>query len=192
MVADQLLECEICNEPFDSATHVPQTLPCGHSFCRVCVPQLKNCPFGCRHVINRDAVITNYTLLSLIEHLQANVGGGKQDDAVVQAVAESISAEPISNEEKDNSSGRRKSDVLHELESLKQQREEYKLQKEKFEALRKENEELKKRNQVMTEQHQAEVVQTGVLAAVGGALLAGAVFLAASLLGGGSKKKDED
>ncbi|XP_018013943.1 uncharacterized protein LOC108670964 [Hyalella azteca] len=59
-MASATIECDVCNEKFDSGNHKPLGLTCGHTFCfscikRLCnVPETKNCP-KCRKPISQDA-----------------------------------------------------------------------------------------------------------------------------------------
>eukprot|EP00475_Leptophrys_vorax_P000930 TRINITY_DN1048_c0_g1_i1.p1 TRINITY_DN1048_c0_g1~~TRINITY_DN1048_c0_g1_i1.p1 ORF type:complete len:197 (+),score=42.46 TRINITY_DN1048_c0_g1_i1:56-646(+) len=196
MVDDNLLECEICMEKFDSFKRIPKSLPCGHSFCAECIPSLKQCPFGCNVPINRDTIITtNYALMSLLEALASqSMGAESKDshsDAVVEAVAVSIAAD---NSSADVGGERRKSDVMQGLEDLKKQREDFKTHQAEFEQVRRdlvrERDALRQRNAEL----EASQVQTGILAAVGGAVLAGGLILLSSFFGGKSsgRKQDED
>lgn len=34
--------CDMCNKQFDSSSHVPLTLVCGHTYCKKCLSKLKN------------------------------------------------------------------------------------------------------------------------------------------------------
>ncbi len=59
------MECKICFEKFDTEVRRPIVcMPCGHSFCSICVLQLKDCSI-CRTQINYKK--TNFSLLEVLE-----------------------------------------------------------------------------------------------------------------------------
>lgn len=67
-----ILECSICLECFDSNEKKPLILPCGHTFCRQCVKDIKDnnseCPFDRKPVdLPFEGISTNFTLLELID-----------------------------------------------------------------------------------------------------------------------------
>ncbi|XP_018025091.1 uncharacterized protein LOC108680714 [Hyalella azteca] len=69
-MATALLECEVCDEAYDSGNHKPLCLTCGHTFCFSCitsllgVPETQNCP-KCRGQISQraDQMLVNYALI---------------------------------------------------------------------------------------------------------------------------------
>ena len=63
-------ECPICWRSF-SNTVSPMTLICGHSLCEDCSESLKKCPL-CRRKLQSGYIrATNYSLVSLIDKLEA-------------------------------------------------------------------------------------------------------------------------
>ncbi|XP_018012819.1 uncharacterized protein LOC108669897 [Hyalella azteca] len=69
-MASATIECDICNENFDSGNHKPLCLTCGHTFCFSCItnllrlPGTQNCP-QCRKPFSQqiDQIIVNYVLI---------------------------------------------------------------------------------------------------------------------------------
>lgn len=62
-------DCVICWRSF-SATVIPITLICGHSFCQECSTDLNKCPL-CRKKLKRGySRPTNYSLLSLLNRIE--------------------------------------------------------------------------------------------------------------------------
>ncbi|XP_018026079.1 tripartite motif-containing protein 5 [Hyalella azteca] len=70
-MATAILVCEICAEEFDSKTHKPLCLECGHTFCFSCISSLmknsenKHCP-KCRKQISKPAkqIPVNYSIIA--------------------------------------------------------------------------------------------------------------------------------
>jgi hypothetical protein len=59
------MECKICFEKYDTEDLKPIVcMPCGHSFCSICVVQLKDCSI-CRRSIKDKS--PNYSLLEVLE-----------------------------------------------------------------------------------------------------------------------------
>ncbi|XP_047737070.1 nuclear factor 7, brain isoform X2 [Hyalella azteca] len=64
------IECEVCNENFDSGNHKPLCLPCGHTFCFSCITNLPGpsgtqiCP-KCRKQLPQEIgqMTVNYALI---------------------------------------------------------------------------------------------------------------------------------
>ncbi|XP_047738573.1 E3 ubiquitin-protein ligase TRIM11-like [Hyalella azteca] len=64
------MECDVCNEKFDSGNHKPLCLTCGHTFCLSCItnllkhPGTRNCP-QCRKQFPQhiDQMMVNYALI---------------------------------------------------------------------------------------------------------------------------------
>ncbi|XP_047738887.1 uncharacterized protein LOC108680718 isoform X2 [Hyalella azteca] len=69
-MASATIECDVCNEKFDSGNHKPLCLTCGHTFCFSCITNLlklsgtKNCP-KCRRQFSQkiDQMLVNYALI---------------------------------------------------------------------------------------------------------------------------------
>ncbi|XP_018015807.1 tripartite motif-containing protein 10-like [Hyalella azteca] len=69
-MASTTIECDVCNENFDSGNHKPLCLSCGHTFCFSCIsnlsrlPETKNCP-KCRKPFSQriDEMMVNYALI---------------------------------------------------------------------------------------------------------------------------------
>ncbi|XP_018010920.1 uncharacterized protein LOC108668250 [Hyalella azteca] len=69
-MAAATLECDICNEEFDSGNHKPLCLNCGHTFCFFCIMELMTssdiciCP-KCRKETAQDInkILVNYALI---------------------------------------------------------------------------------------------------------------------------------
>ena len=47
--------CPVCYLGYDRHTNIPKVLPCGHTICSACIPNLERCAM-CRYVINRRPV----------------------------------------------------------------------------------------------------------------------------------------
>ena len=62
-------ECPICWRSFSNNVS-PMTLICGHSLCEDCSADLRNCPL-CRRKLQSGTRATNYSLVSLIDKLEA-------------------------------------------------------------------------------------------------------------------------
>ncbi|XP_047736455.1 E3 ubiquitin-protein ligase TRIM68 isoform X2 [Hyalella azteca] len=70
MMASAMIECDVCNEEFDTGNHKPLCLTCGHTFCFSCIthflerPGDQNCP-KCRGKIflRIDQMLVNYALI---------------------------------------------------------------------------------------------------------------------------------
>ena len=58
--------CAVCWRDFTISIK-PFLLPCGHSYCSECIDGLRTCPLCRRRIPNNYKIITNYSLLSLIE-----------------------------------------------------------------------------------------------------------------------------
>ncbi|KAK4321812.1 hypothetical protein Pmani_007439 [Petrolisthes manimaculis] len=64
--------CAVCSEVYQSGIREPLALPCGHSFCRMCLDAVKRtgnflCP-NCRQThnnVNVEQLSVNYALLSV-------------------------------------------------------------------------------------------------------------------------------
>uniref|UniRef100_A0AC34Q1Q7 RING-type domain-containing protein n=1 Tax=Panagrolaimus sp. JU765 TaxID=591449 RepID=A0AC34Q1Q7_9BILA len=81
--ADDVLQCEVCLEPFDSEKRPPKLLPCGHNFCENCLFNLCChqqycfldficCP-TCRQQFDSKTAIkapTNYDLCKMLESVK--------------------------------------------------------------------------------------------------------------------------
>uniref|UniRef100_A0AC35G178 RING-type domain-containing protein n=1 Tax=Panagrolaimus sp. PS1159 TaxID=55785 RepID=A0AC35G178_9BILA len=81
--ADDVLQCEICMEAFDSEKKPPKLLPCGHNFCEACLFSLClhqefnfldsiSCP-TCRNQFETSAALnapTNYDLCKMLESVK--------------------------------------------------------------------------------------------------------------------------
>ena len=63
-------ECPICWRSFSNNVS-PMTLICGHSLCEDCSEDLKKCPLCRRKLQSGYARATNYSLVSLIDKLEA-------------------------------------------------------------------------------------------------------------------------
>jgi len=61
-------ECPICWRSY-SATLIPVTIVCGHSYCSDCSENLKKCTVCRRRLSHGYERATNYSLLSLVERL---------------------------------------------------------------------------------------------------------------------------
>ncbi|XP_047740806.1 tripartite motif-containing protein 10-like isoform X2 [Hyalella azteca] len=69
-MASATIECDVCNEKFDSGNHKPLGLTCGHTFCFSCItnllrlPGTHNCP-ECREQFSQriDEMMVNYKLI---------------------------------------------------------------------------------------------------------------------------------
>ena len=69
-MASATIECDVCNEEFDSGNHKPLCLTCGHTFCFSCItnllrlPGTQNCP-KCRKQVSLriDQMLVNYALI---------------------------------------------------------------------------------------------------------------------------------
>ncbi|OMJ75423.1 hypothetical protein SteCoe_25429 [Stentor coeruleus] len=104
-----ILECSICLECFDSNEKKPLILPCGHTFCKQCVKDIKDgnseCPFDRKPVeLPFESISTNFTLLELIdlqkqeEIKKKNVEEVKKENAeqVKKKNVEEVKIQPIS------------------------------------------------------------------------------------------------
>lgn len=61
--------CDMCNKQFDSSSHVPLTLVCGHTYCKKCLSKLKN--RQCLHdknvqIPDLSNITANYAILKLL------------------------------------------------------------------------------------------------------------------------------
>ncbi|XP_018014128.1 E3 ubiquitin-protein ligase TRIM38-like [Hyalella azteca] len=69
-MASATIECDVCNEKFDSGNNKPLCLTCGHTFCFSCITNLQrlsgtqNCP-KCRKPFSQriDQMLVNYALI---------------------------------------------------------------------------------------------------------------------------------
>ena len=43
-IIEDLIKCDICNIIFDTASHAPLMIKCGHSFCKRCISYKNNNP----------------------------------------------------------------------------------------------------------------------------------------------------
>jgi hypothetical protein len=73
--------CPVCWRSF-SATLVPLTLLCGHSFCADCSGELTKCPLCRKRLGIGYKRITNYSLLSLLDRLGNEKKNEKKDQEV--------------------------------------------------------------------------------------------------------------
>merc|ERR1719410_1919127 len=60
------MDCSVCSEQFSSPTRIPRVLPCGHSFCSICITRLTRdrtieCP-NCRLPCSASNVRVNFAL----------------------------------------------------------------------------------------------------------------------------------
>ncbi|XP_018019369.1 uncharacterized protein LOC108675840 [Hyalella azteca] len=69
-MASATIECDVCNEKFDSGNHKPLRLTCDHTFCFSCItnllklPGTKNCPKCGKQVSQQiDQILVNYALI---------------------------------------------------------------------------------------------------------------------------------
>lgn len=62
-----LLECSICNNPFDETVRLPRNLPCGHHFCTACLGSW---------VINRKTARSKHTITCPIDGAESDVKNG--------------------------------------------------------------------------------------------------------------------
>jgi hypothetical protein len=61
-----LLECSICNNPFDETVRLPRLLPCGHHFCTACLASW----------VHRKTVRSKHTIACPIDGAESNVKDG--------------------------------------------------------------------------------------------------------------------
>jgi hypothetical protein len=61
-----LLECSICNNPFDETIRLPRMLPCGHHFCTACLASL----------VNRKTARSKHTITCPIDGAESDVKNG--------------------------------------------------------------------------------------------------------------------
>jgi hypothetical protein len=61
-----LLECSICNNPFDETVRLPRLLPCGHHFCTACLASW----------VNRKTVRSKHTIACPIDGAESDVKNG--------------------------------------------------------------------------------------------------------------------
>ncbi|XP_050723797.1 tripartite motif-containing protein 5-like isoform X1 [Eriocheir sinensis] len=69
----EAMSCDVCSEVYERTLRTPLVLPCGHTFCRVCLVALKKqgnflCP-SCRAVHNNvqvEALTINFSLLNIL------------------------------------------------------------------------------------------------------------------------------
>ncbi|XP_034236251.1 uncharacterized protein LOC117642302 isoform X2 [Thrips palmi] len=60
------MECQVCLEQFDAASHRPKVLPCGHTFCLKCIHNLRNrkCPLDSKvFESSPDDLVDNWSLV---------------------------------------------------------------------------------------------------------------------------------
>jgi hypothetical protein len=151
-IAEELLQCALCLEPFNVLERIPKSLCCGHTFCAVCIEEMNRsgmlitCPLRCS--LMNDQISINYTVKHIIENLHE------------QQTNSSSSVGMVSRDEQT------------ELDRLSLQRRNYE------EMLRKKERELTETK----EQHQDDLIGTGLLAAVGGALLTVGALAISSLI----------
>lgn len=65
----EALKCGVCWHGFDTDTRAPLLLPCGHTFCAVCAPQLRTCAM-CRQQLPPQEPAPfprNFQLLAVID-----------------------------------------------------------------------------------------------------------------------------
>lgn len=76
--------CPVCWREYSQQT-LPTSVSCGHTFCADCLGNLRNCPL-CRKRIAPGAVrSTNYSLLSLVNRVNAVQPVEKKDQEVQTA-----------------------------------------------------------------------------------------------------------
>ena len=78
---DSVIErCPICWRSFGSLLP-PISIPCGHSFCQDCSPNLKKCQLCRRKITSSTTRATNYTLLSMIDKVNTAANRITQDQS---------------------------------------------------------------------------------------------------------------
>lgn len=89
-MANQMVVCDVCFEPYDDVNRVPLVLSCGHTFCSPCLLDLQGrssaleCPSD--RVREPRSVATlprNFALLETIEKIKL-LGGGDAEVPQVQ------------------------------------------------------------------------------------------------------------
>ena len=68
MSVDTSEMCSICWRDFSSEL-VPIIIPCGHSFCEECIPDMKTCALCRKRVGLNHSKPRNYSLLSLLDKI---------------------------------------------------------------------------------------------------------------------------
>ena len=85
MAVNKATECPVCFEPYDDKLHTPRLLPCGHSFCTICLELMLNsggfiiCPLDKGNVRVPNGVSSlakNFTLLAIISDSQVGDSQG--------------------------------------------------------------------------------------------------------------------
>ena len=78
-IIEDLIKCDICNIIFDSNTHAPLMLKCGHTFCKRCISYKSNnpekninkmCPLDKKkNMMSLESAILNLKLESIVKKL---------------------------------------------------------------------------------------------------------------------------
>jgi Ring finger domain len=66
------MECSVCLYNFDSGTHLPLALPCGHTLCKECVDSFLKanealCPFDRKDFSDSEFIKPNYDLIEILK-----------------------------------------------------------------------------------------------------------------------------
>lgn len=69
------LECHICKYPYTSAYRIPKVIPCGHTFCSICLEDLQKrqnliCPHCQKSWDSSNPISTNHSLVKLISEIE--------------------------------------------------------------------------------------------------------------------------
>ena len=78
-IVEDLIKCDICNKTFDTSSHTPLMLKCGHTFCKRCITYKssnsekninKECPLDKKkNMMSLDSTIPNLKLEAIIKKL---------------------------------------------------------------------------------------------------------------------------
>ncbi|OMJ80622.1 hypothetical protein SteCoe_19108 [Stentor coeruleus] len=68
-------ECHICSNPYTSAYRIPKVIPCGHTFCSICLEDLQKrqnliCPQCQKSWDSSNPISTNHSLVKLIIEIE--------------------------------------------------------------------------------------------------------------------------